>query len=505
MSVRLKTSGFYSLRHILGDFWIRSLFIMPNMRKGDIVENIFVETMAAEGKCVGKVDGQVIFLEGGAPGDYVDAELTKIKSSFLEGKVTQIRKFSENRADPFCVHFGLCGGCSWQHISYETQLEYKQKQVTDNLERLGGLQLPSVNPIFPSAKTRFYRNKLDYTFSALRWFTKAELDLRSAKPDELTPEPALGYHMPRKYDRVFDVVECHLQGDPSNAIRLAVRDEATRESIPFFDLRKQIGFLRTVTIRSANTGELMVILQVTYDKMEWIEKILMRLERDFPQITSFQYVINGKKNDTFADLNIVCWKGKPYITEKMQKPDGSGLIEFRVGPKSFYQTNSDQAYELYRLAWKMAKLKKNELVYDLYTGTGTIANFIAGDAKKVVGLEYVREAIEDAKVNSKVNGITNTDFYAGDIKDLLNDEFLSIHGRPDVIITDPPRAGMHEDVTRMIVKASPQRIVYVSCNAATQARDLKILTEHYEIEEVQPVDMFPHTMHVENIVSLVKR
>jgi 23S rRNA (uracil1939-C5)-methyltransferase len=398
------------------------------------------------------------------------------------------------------VHFGLCGGCSWQHIQYATQLQYKQKQVIDNLERIGGLALPPVNAIFPSAKTRFYRNKLDYTFTALRWFTREELALADSAPVK-DPE-ALGYHIPRKYDRVFDVTECHLQPDPSNAIRLAVKDEALKNQIPFFDLRKQIGFLRTLTIRTANTGEVMVILQVTYDKMEWIEKILTRLEKDFPNITSFQYVINGKKNDTFSDLKIECWKGNSYITEKMPKPDGSGFLEFRVGPKSFYQTNSDQAYELYRLAWQMAKLKPHELVYDLYTGTGTIANFVASYAKKVVGVEYVPDAIADAKSNSGINNIHNTDFYAGDLKDLLNDAFIHQHGKPDVIITDPPRAGMHEDVTRAIMKAAPQRIVYVSCNAATQARDLKILSEKYTIEEVQPVDMFPHTMHVENIVSL---
>jgi 23S rRNA (uracil1939-C5)-methyltransferase len=472
------------------------------MRKGDILENIEVETMAAEGKCIGKINGQVVFLEGCAPGDLVDAQLTKIKSSFLEAKVTRIARFSENRAKPFCIHFGLCGGCSWQHIQYETQLQYKHQQVIDNLERLGGLVLPAVSPIFPSAKTRFYRNKLDYTFSVQRWLTREELAISMASEEERIADPALGYHMPRKYDRVFDVLECHLQGEPSNAIRLATKDEAVKNNIPFFDLRKQIGFLRTLTIRTASTGETMVILQVTYDKMEWIEKILSRLENDFPQITSFQYVINGKKNDTFSDLTIQCWKGNPYITEKMPKPDGSGSLEFRVGPKSFYQTNSDQAYELYRLAWQMAKIKKHELVYDLYTGTGTIANFVAGEAKKVVGLEYVADAIADAKTNSQINGIGNTDFYAGDMKDLLNESFLQQHGKPDVIITDPPRAGMHEDVTRMIVKAEPQRIVYVSCNAATQARDLKILTEKYTITGVQPVDMFPHTMHVENIVSL---
>lgn len=473
------------------------------MRKGEILENIAVETMAAEGKCMGKVNGQVIFLEGCAPGDIVDAQLTKIKSAFLEAKVTRITQFSPNRANPFCIHFGICGGCSWQHIQYETQLQYKQKQVVDNLERIGGLSLPSVNNIFPSAKTRFYRNKLDYTFSVQRWLTREELAVAMAS-EERVADPALGYHIPRKYDRVFDVIECHLQGDPSNAIRLATKDEAVKNNIPFFDLRKQVGFLRTLTIRTANTGETMVILQVTYDKMEWIEKILGRLERDFPQITSFQFVINGKKNDTFADLNIECRKGNNYITEKMLKPDGTGHLQFRVGPKSFYQTNSDQAYELYRLAWKMAKITKDELVYDLYTGTGTIANFVAAEAKKVVGLEYVADAIADAKVNSQINNIRNTDFYAGDIKDLLNENFLQQQGKPDVIITDPPRAGMHEDVTRMIVKAEPQRIVYVSCNAATQARDLKILTEKYSIAEVQPVDMFPHTTHVENIVSLEK-
>jgi 23S rRNA (uracil1939-C5)-methyltransferase len=474
-----------------------------SLRKGDILENISVETMAAEGKCLGKIDGRVIFLEGGAPGDIVDAQLTKIKTSFLEAKVIRIRELSSNRAQPFCIHFGMCGGCSWQHIQYETQLQYKQKQVVDNLERIGGLSLPTVTPIFPSAKTRFYRNKLDYTFSAQRWLTKEEL-VNATDTVLKDPGVALGYHIPRKYDRVFDVKECHLQPDPSNAIRLATRDEALKNEIPFFDLRKQIGFLRTITIRTANTGETMVILQVTYDKMEWIEKILTRLEKDFPQITSFHYVINGKKNDTFHDLTIVCWKGNPFITEKMQRPDGSGHLQFRVGPKSFYQTNSDQAYELYKLAWKMADLKPTELVYDLYTGTGTIANFISGQARKVIGLEYVQDAIADAKVNSQINNVTNTDFYAGDIKDLLNENFLQQHGRPDVIITDPPRAGMHEHVTRMIVKAAPERIVYVSCNAATQARDLQILSEKYSITAVQPVDMFPHTMHVENIVSLAR-
>jgi 23S rRNA (uracil1939-C5)-methyltransferase len=304
------------------------------------------------------------------------------------------------------------------------------------------------------------------------------------------------------YDRVFDVNTCYLQPEPSNSIRLLARKVALENQIPFFDLRRQIGFLRTLTIRTATTGEVMIILQVTYDEMKWIELILKTLTNTFPQITSANYIVNGKRNDTFADLDVVCWKGNSYITEQMNKPDGSGTLQFRVGPKSFYQTNSQQAYELYKVAWQMADLKGDELVYDLYTGTGTIANFVAGQAKKVVGLEYVEAAIADAKVNSKINSIDNTDFYAGDMKDLLTESFLSQHGRPDTIITDPPRAGMHEDVTQILLKAAPKRIVYVSCNAATQARDLKILAEKYDITAVQPVDMFPQTIHVENVARL---
>ncbi|HTF18574.1 MAG TPA: 23S rRNA (uracil(1939)-C(5))-methyltransferase RlmD [Chryseolinea sp.] len=474
------------------------------MKKGDIIEDLVVETMAAEGKCLSRIDGLVIFLDGGAPGDTVDVELTKIKSSFLEGRVKTIKRLSEARATPFCQHFGTCGGCSWQHIQYETQLFYKQKQVVDNLERIGGLELPPIRPIIGAPGIRYYRNKLDFTFSAQRWLTFEEMDLRKASTGNPwgEPEPALGYHIPRKYDLVFDVQECHLQSSPSNAIRLALKEEALRHNIPFFDLRKQVGYLRTVTIRSTTSGEVMVILQVTYERMEWVDVLLSRLERDFPAITSFMYVINGKKNDTFADLDILTWKGNPFITEQMPSADELSVLQFRVGPKSFYQTNSIQAHRLYQVAFEMARLQGNERVYDLYTGTGTIANFVASRAKTVIGLEYVSAAIEDAKVNSKLNNISNTDFYAGDIKNLLDDEFLNRHGRPDTVITDPPRAGMHEDVTRMLLKASPQRIVYVSCNPATQARDLKILAGQYIIEEVQPVDMFPHTMHVENVVGL---
>lgn len=469
------------------------------MKKGDRLNDIVIETMAAEGKCIAKIDGLVIFLQGGAPGDTVEVELTKIKSNYLEGKVVTVQKLSPHRAEPFCEHFGTCGGCSWQHINYETQLKYKQQQVVDNLERIGGLALPAISPILESKKINYYRNKLDYTFTANRWLTKEELNLAI---EEKRYEAGLGYHIPRMYDRVFDVKNCYLQPDPSNGIRLLARKVAVENEIPFFDLRKQVGFLRTLTIRTANTGEVMIILQVTYDEMKWIELMLKTLTDAYPQITSANYIINGKRNDTFADLDVVCWKGNSYITETMQKPDGSGMLQFRVGPKSFYQTNSEQAFELYKVAWQMADLKGDELVYDLYTGTGTIANFVAGQSKKVVGLEYVAAAIDDAKINSKINNIVNTDFYAGDMKDLLNDSFLSQHGKPDTIITDPPRAGMHEDVTNMLLKAAPKRIVYVSCNAATQARDLKILSEKYEITAVQPVDMFPQTIHVENVARL---
>ncbi len=468
------------------------------MKKGDILEGVVIDSMAAEGKCVSRVDGLVIFIEGGAPGDTVNVELTKIKKQFLEGRVTNITQLSPARVNPFCVHFGTCGGCSWQHIDYGAQLDYKYRQVIDNLERLGGLSLPAVNPILGSERIRHYRNKLDFTFSANRWLTKEEM-----KNGVVFGEPALGYHIPRMYDKVFDVSECHLQPDPSNAIRLFVRDLCIRENIPFFDLRKQIGFLRTLTIRTAGDGrEVMIILQVVYDKMEWTEKILTGLEANFPQITSFQFVVNGKRNDTFADLDIQTWKGNPYITERMATPDGSGELQFRVGPKSFYQTNARQAQKLYQTAWEYAKLTGNEVVYDLYTGTGTIACYVAAQAKKVVGLEYVAAAVEDARVNAGLNGIGNTSFFAGDIKDLLDDSFLNVNGRPDVVITDPPRAGMHEHVTRMLLKAAPQRIVYVSCNPATQARDLGILSEKYTITQVQPVDMFPHTVHVENVVAL---
>ncbi len=469
------------------------------MRKGEILSGITIESVGAEGNCIAKIDGKVLFLKGGAPGDIVEVKITKVKSSFLEGQIVKINTESDLRVHPFCSHYGTCGGCSFQHLNYETQLFYKQKQVVDNLERIGGLTLPQIQPILPSAKTQYYRNRLDFTFTFQRWLSWQEMQANVP-----FGEPGLGFHIPKMFDKVFDVKECYLLADPSNAIRLAVKDEAINHKIPFFDLRKQTGFLRTLTLRIANTGEIMIILQVANDTLKWVDQILSRLENEFPQITSFNYIVNTKRNDTFQDQEIICWKGNPYITEQMKSSDGTRDLQFRVGAKSFYQTNSDQAYELYKVAADFAGLTGDERVYDLYTGTGTIANFVAGKCKEVIGLEYVSEAIEDAKVNSTINNITNTKFFAGDIKDLLDDAFLKKYGKPDVVITDPPRAGMHEDVCRMLLKAAPQKIVYVSCNPATQARDLKILAEDYTIQKVRPVDMFPHTMHVENVVLLTR-
>ena len=470
------------------------------MKKGEIIKEILIDSMAAEGKCVARFNGLVVFVTGGAPGDVVNIEVTKIKSHFLEGKVSSFVSLSTSRSVPFCNHFRTCGGCTWQHIDYATQLTYKQQQVSDALERIGGLTIPPVKPTRPSQRTQFYRNRLDFTFSANRWLTKEEMIAGKE-----FGEPALGFHIPKMFDKVFDVEQCYLQAEPSNAIRLHVKALAVKNNIPFFDLRKQTGFLRTLTVRTSSEKETMVILQVAQHKPEWLELILDSLHATFP-ITSLNYVVNEKRNDTFFDLNVKCYKGQPYISESMPAANGSvEKIFFRVGPKSFYQTNSEQAHELYKIALQMADLKGDELVYDLYTGTGTIANFVASKAKRVIGLENVAPAIEDAKANAKLNGITNTEFFAGDIKDLLNDQFLQQHGRPDVVITDPPRAGMHEDVCKMLLQARPEKIVYVSCNPATQARDLAILSSSYSVVDVQPVDMFPHTMHVENVVKLERR
>jgi 23S rRNA (uracil1939-C5)-methyltransferase len=432
------------------------------------------------------------------PGDVVDLQVKRKKNHYAEAVAVKFHEKSPLRTEPFCSHFGVCGGCKWQCLSYEEQLKYKQKQVFDNLTRIGKVELPEFRPILGSEKTRFYRNKLEFTFSNKRWLTEEEVK-QDVKYDQMN---AVGFHIPGAFDKVLAIDKCWLQDDISNQIRNAVRDYAYAHNFPFFDLRTQEGLLRNIMIRTSSTGELMVVLQckVTDDEgRRKMEEILQFMADSFPQITSLMYVINNKCNDTIGDLDVEVFKGNDHIFEEMEE------LRFKVGPKSFYQTNSEQAYNLYKVAREFAGLTGNELVYDLYTGTGTIANFVARQARKVVGIEYVPEAIEDAKVNSDLNGIDNTLFYAGDMKDILTNDFIAEHGRPDVIITDPPRAGMHNDVIDVILAAEPKRIVYVSCNPATQARDLQLLDGKYKVTAVQPVDMFPHTHHVENVVQLERR
>lgn len=450
--------------------------------------------MVAEGKCLARHNNMVIFVAGVAPGDVVDLRITRKKKKFYEAEPVHFHELSELRVQPFCEHFGTCGGCKWQHIGYDTQLHFKQKQVKDNLERIGKVPLPEFDPILGSEKTRYYRNKLEYTFSNTSWLTKEQIE-----SGQEFDRDALGFHIPGRFDKILDIKHCYLQPDPSNAIRLEVRRYAKEHDLPFFDIVKQEGYMRNLIIRTANTGEVMVIVQVYEDRPEEIQALMEHLATTFPEITSLQYVVNPKGNETFHDLEVVCYKGLPYIHEEMEG------IKFRVGPKSFYQTNADQAYELYRLTRELAALTGDELVYDLYTGAGTIANFVAKQAREVIGIEYVPSAIEDAKINSQINDITNTTFYAGDMKDILSDELIARHGRPDVVITDPPRAGMHEDVVQKLLQVHPNRIVYVSCNPATQARDVEWLSEKYEVTRVQPVDMFPQTHHVENIVLLTAK
>lgn len=469
--------------------------------KNKILKDIEIEGIAAEGKCIAKYEGQVIFVTGVAPGDVADIKVIRKKKSFLEAIPVSINKFSTKRQEPFCSHFGTCGGCKWQHISYDTQVSYKRQQVVDSLQRIAKVPFPEVAPIIQSADTEYYRNKLEFTFSNKRWLSREEID----GGDDLDRN-ALGFHIPGRYDKILAIDHCYLQPEPSNAIRLAVSAIAAENNIPFFDLITQKGFLRNLIIRDTSIGEVMVILQVAGDNSEYLSLILDHLQVQFPAITSLNYVINKKGNDTFHDLEVVNWHGKSYITEEMPLPDAPDqVVKFRIGPKSFFQTNTAQANVLYKKAWELADLTNEDLVYDLYTGTGTIANYVAHSAKKVIGIESIEAAISDAKVNADINNISNTDFYAGDMKDLLNNDFINAHGRPDVVITDPPRAGMHADVCKVLLKAAPQRIVYVSCNPATQARDIAILDEKYEVTAVQPVDMFPHTHHVENIVLLEKR
>lgn len=445
-----------------------------------------------------KVNELVIFVPYVVPGDVVDLQVKRKKNHYAEAVAVKFHEKSPLRTEPFCSHFRVCGGCKWQCLSYEEQLKYKQKQVFDNLTRIGKVELPEFRPILGSEKTRFYRNKLEFTFSNKRWLTEEEVK-QDVKYDQMN---AVGFHIPGAFDKVLAIDKCWLQDDISNQIRNAVRDYAYAHNFPFFDLRTQEGLLRNIMIRTSSTGELMVVLQckVTDDEgRRKMEEILQFMADSFPQITSLMYVINNKCNDTIGDLDVEVFKGNDHIFEEMEG------LRFKVGPKSFYQTNSEQAYNLYKVAREFAGLTGNELVYDLYTGTGTIANFVARQARKVVGIEYVPEAIEDAKVNSALNGIDNTLFYAGDMKDILTNDFIAEHGRPDVIITDPPRAGMHNDVIDVILAAEPKRIVYVSCNPATQARDLQLLDGKYKVTAVQPVDMFPHTHHVENVVQLERR
>ena len=460
------------------------------------MEKVTITDVAAEGKALARVNDLVVFVPYVAPGDVVDIQLLRKRHNYAEGKAIAFHTYAAERAVPFCEHFGVCGGCKWQHLPYEAQLRYKQKQVVDNLTRIGKVDLGEVLPIIGSTRTQFYRNKLEFTFSNKKWLTEEQVQSGETF-DEMN---GLGFHIPGMFDKVLDIHKCWLQDDISNRIRLAIKDYCLQhEGYPFFDLRNQEGFMRTLMIRTASTGDLMLVVVFFHEDRERREALLDYVAQQFPEITSLLYVINGKCNDTITDQEVHVYRGNDHIIEEMEG------LRFKVGAKSFYQTNSHQAYELYKVARSFAGLTGEELVYDLYTGTGTIANFVSRQAHEVIGIEYVPEAIEDAKVNSALNGITNTRFFAGDMKDILTDDFVRTHGRPDVIITDPPRAGMHEDVIKTILAASPKRIVYVSCNPATQARDLNLLDAAYAVRKVQPVDMFPHTHHVENVVLLEKR
>lgn len=463
--------------------------------KKPLLENIKIEKIAAEGKSIAYVNEKVLFVPNTVPGDIVDVQVTRKRKSYLEGFVVKTHQLSGLRIEPFCPHFGICGGCKWQNLPYEKQLEFKQEEITENLKRIGKIQLKNVFPILGSPETRHYRNKLEFTFCNKRFLTREEI----AEGTGIERSPAVGFHVPGLFDKVVDITECHLQGGLSNEIRNFIRQYALQNGLTFFDIRNQEGFLRTLIIRTTSTGQTMVILAFHEEDKTCRETLLDALIQRFPQITSLQYAINEKANDTLTDQEIICYHGQDHIIEEMEG------LKFKIGPKSFYQTNSEQAYHLYRRTRELAGLTGKETVYDLYTGTGTIANFVAKQAARVIGIEYVPEAIEDAKINSALNRITNTAFYAGDMKDVLNEAFITRHGRPDIIITDPPRAGMHPDVVQTILKAAPMRIVYVSCNSATQARDLQLLDTAYEVTAVQPVDMFPHTHHVENIVLLQKR
>jgi 23S rRNA (uracil1939-C5)-methyltransferase len=468
---------------------------MARKKTKPFYERVRIEEIGAEGKALVRINDLVVFATQVIPGDIVDLQVIKKRKNFQEAIVTKIHQYSKDRIDPFCSHFGVCGGCKWQFLPYPKQLEYKQKQVKDQLTRIGRIELPEVSPILGSEQNRFYRNKLEFTFSNKRWITQQEID----KESEITNYNALGFHVPGMFDKVLRIEKCWLQPEPSNAIRNFIFDYAVKNRLQFFDIRQQTGFLRTLIIRTSSTGEVMVILSFFQKLEKEIKKLLDAIRDKFHRITSLQYVINQKGNDTITDQEIILHSGRAFIYEAMED------LKFKISPKSFYQTNSEQAYQLYKIALQFAGLTGSETVYDLYTGTGTIANFISRKAKKVIGIEYVPEAIADANENASINQITNTNFFTGDIKDMLTPEFVRKNGLPDVVITDPPRAGMHADVIRAIIDISPRKIVYVSCNPATQARDISILDEKYRTTKVQPVDMFPHTHHVENVVLLERR
>ena len=468
-----------------------------------MLEGVTIEAVAAEGKCLFHWEDLVVFVPWCVPGDVCDIQIRRKKHSFAEGEVVRIVEPSKVRAVPFCEHFGVCGGCKWQNLPYEEQLKFKQQQVQDQLTRIGKVALPEFRPILGSVKTQEYRNKLDFGCANKRYLTKEEISvLPKEESQSLKDVPAIGFHITGAFDKILPIEKCWLMDDVQNRIRNEIRDYAVANQLSFFDLRAQVGLLRDVIFRNSASGELMVIIQFHYDETggeQEAKALLQHVADKFPEITSLLYLDNQKCNDTIGDQDILVYKGTDHIYELMED------LRFKVGPKSFYQTNTEQAYHLYSVARELAGLTGSELVYDLYTGTGTIANFVAKNARQVIGIEYVPEAIEDAKVNSQINGIENTLFFAGDMKDVLSDDFIAEHGRPDVIITDPPRAGMHPDVVKTILRAAPERIVYVSCNPATQARDLHDMDEAYRVVAVQPVDMFPHTPHVENVVLLEKR
>lgn len=466
-----------------------------NRKNKPVYEQVEIIDIAAEGKAIAKIDNMVVFVPHAIPGDIVDIQIIRKRKRYSEGRVLFFHKLSDDRIDAICEHFGVCGGCKWQNLPYSKQLAYKQKQVADQLQRIGKIELPDILPILPSADTIFYRNKLEFTFSNKRWLTESEI----TQSDEIAQTNALGFHIPGLFDKVVAINKCWLQPDPSNQIRNAIFEYAIDNKLEFFDIKKQEGFLRNIIIRTSTTGMIMLVVSFFREQKEQRNALLDMLAEKFPQITSLMYVINSKGNDTILDKDVLIYKGIDHIFEEMEG------LKFKIGPKSFYQTNPKQAYELYKIVRNFANINKSEIVYDLYTGTGTIANFVAANAQKVVGVEYVAEAIEDAKINSELNGIKNTLFFAGDMKNVLNNDFIAEHGKPHVIITDPPRAGMDEKVIETILNAAPNRIVYVSCNPATQARDLDMLDELYRVEQVQPVDMFPHTHHVENVVLLVKK